>query len=266
MLQDGMSVIGDVGSMLVHALDSTSSLLSRLVSTSIGSLDLPYIPSKLESMFGLVKTSGLENSEQVSVVAPAMGLTIGGARMHSRNPSSRSSSSTSHKNRIDEKPSSSSSSSSLKEGQTTTTSRNTTGFNTVVPRSMFVFLVLDLLSIFLVKQSIANACTGKLFINQWVIGGLALGFPGSWLVDSLRRESSFRAAFILELVLLFISFLWLCYGGATVFNTVSACVDSIAPLWWLSYVTSVLSLSVAGTVIFCMIVTTVLSLIYGSKQ
>ena len=85
-----------------------------------------------------------------------------------------------------------------------------------------------------------------------MIGGILLGFPATWLVDSVRVE------------FLAISFLWLCFGGARIFNVVSACVDTIAPLWWLSYVSSVLSLSLAGTVIFGMIVTTVLSLIYGS--
>ena len=108
-----------------------------------------------------------------------------------------------------------------------------------------------------------NPCVAKLGIVQWVIGGILLGFPSTLLVDSVRRESSFRSAFIAELVLLFVSFLWLCYGGSMIFNAVNSCVDSIAPLWWLSYISSVLSLSVAGTVIFCMVVTTVLSLVYG---
>jgi hypothetical protein len=140
------------------------------------------------------------------------------------------------------------------------------GFSTVVPKAMLVFLVLDLLSIVLARQSSLNPCVSKLGIIQWVIGGILLGFPTTWLVDSVKHEYSFRAAFVTELAFVIASFLWLCYGGATVFNAVSACVDSIAPLWWLSYATSVLSLSVAGTVIFCMIVTTVLSLIYGSTQ
>ena len=91
-----------------------------------------------------------------------------------------------------------------------------------------------------------------------------MGFPATWLVDSVRVEYSFRSDFVLELIFLAISFLWLCFGGARIFNVVSACVDTIAPMWWLSYVSSVLSLSLAGTVIFGMIVTTVLSLIYGS--
>ena len=131
---------------------------------------------------------------------------------------------------------------------------------------MFVFLMLDVLSILLVKQSMLNPCVSKLGIIQWVVGGLLLGFPSTLLVDSVRHESSFRSAFVAELVLVFVSFLWLCYGGSMIFNAVSACVDSVAPLWWLSYVGTVLSLSVAGTVIFCMVVTTVLSLVYGSTQ
>lgn len=138
------------------------------------------------------------------------------------------------------------------------------GFGSVVPRAMFLFLMLDVLSIVLVRQSWFNPCVSKLGIAQWVLGGVALGFPMTWLVDSIRKEYSFRTAFVAELVLLAVSFLWLCYGGATIFNAMNACVDSIAPLWWVSYVSTVLSLSLAGTVIFCMVVTTVLSLIYGS--
>jgi hypothetical protein len=140
------------------------------------------------------------------------------------------------------------------------------GFATGVPRAMLVFLVLDLLSVVFARQSALNPCVSKLGIIQWVVGGLLLGFPTTWLVDSVRHEYSFRSAFVVELIMVIASFLWLCYGGATIFNGVSACIDSIAPLWWLSYTTSVLSLSLAGTVIFCMVVTTVLSLIYGSAQ
>ena len=223
-------------------------IISSSVNAVAGMLDLPVDVHSLESSLRFVKTSGFEDSNPAPVVA-SVGLTIGGGFKRS--------------------PAESSNSSKVLDGPPTTTSNTPegkTGFATVVPRAMLVFLLVDILSLVLVRQSALNACVSKLGIIQWVVGGVLLGFPATWLVDSVRHEYSYRAAFVSELVLIFGSFLWLCYGGATIFNTVSACVDSIAPLWWLSYASSVLSLSVAGTVIFCMVVTTVLSLIYGSTQ
>jgi hypothetical protein len=240
----------DLGNAVVDAVSSACHSLSHF-------FDLPVDTSTLESAIRFVKKSGLENEIAVPMVT-SVGLKIGGARFMDRQGS-----------RV---PSSASSTSGFQEkdisGPDSYLRENSSkiGFATVVPRAMFVFLVMDLLSLVLARQSSLNPCVSKLGIIRWVVGGALLGFPSTWLVDSVRREYSFRAAFIAELILILVSFLWLCYGGATVFNVVSTCVDSIAPLWWLSYASSVLSLSIAGTVIFCMIVTTVLSLIYGSTQ
>ena len=245
------------------AIQGLGELLVDVISASVHSVtalfDLPIDVSSLESSIRLVKSSGFESSNQVPVVA-SVGLTIGrGFRSTRSGAPSSSSSTTSHSSGFD-KP-------RIASGSASSSSPTApVGFATVVPKAMFCFLILDVLSILLVRQSMASPCVSKLGIVQWVIGGLALGFPATFMVDTVKRESSFRAAFVTELVLLFFSFLWLCYGGSMVFNAVNACVDSIAPLWWLSYVSSVLSLSVAGTIIFCMVVTTVLSLVYGSAQ
>ena len=236
------------------AIHRLGEMLFDVISASVHSvtslLDLPVDASSLESSLGFVKTSGFENNGQVPVIA-SVGLTIGGGykRPASNLPSGSSSSTSYAKNRM--------------ASESVPPVSNSGGFAKVVPKAMFVFLLLDILSIILARQSMLNPCVAKLGIVQWVIGGILLGFPSTLLVDSVRRESSFRSAFIAELVLLFVSFLWLCYGGSMIFNAVNSCVDSIAPLWWLSYISSVLSLSVAGTVIFCMVVTTVLSLVYG---
>jgi len=243
-----------VGEVLSDVLSSTYHAISHF-------LDLPVDMSSLESSLRFVKKSGFETDTATPVVA-SVGLKIGGARIRNRTGSRLNSSA--------------SSTSALNEGGATTPdpddypkssgSSSATGFASVVPKAMLVFLVMDLLSIVFARQSALNPCVSKLGIVQWVIGGACLGFPATWIVDGVRREYSFRSAFIVELLLIVVSFVWLCFGGATVFNVVSTCVDSIAPLWWLSYASSVLSLSIAGTVIFCMIVTTVLSLIYGSSQ
>lgn len=241
-----------LGEVLSDVLSSTYHAVTHF-------LDLPVDMSSLESSLRFVKKSGFEDASAVPVVT-SIGLKIGGARLHNRTGSQLNSSA--------------SSTSALQEMGTPDPNdyngvkepRNSMGFASVVPKAMLVFLVMDILSIVLARQSAMNPCVSKLGIVQWVIGGACLGFPATWLVDSVRREYSFRSAFIVELLLIVVSFMWLCFGGATVFNVVSTCVDSIAPLWWLSYASSVLSLSIAGTVIFCMIVTTVLSLIYGSTQ
>ena len=242
---------------LHHLSDIVTDVVSSTLHTLSQFFDLPVDTSSLESSLRFVKTSGLENENAVPMVV-SVGLKIGGARIADRQGS--------------QIPSSASSVNGSGEGYIpgpdppSVDSSSKLGFANVVPRAMFVFLVMDLLSLILARQSALNPCVSKLGIVQWVIGGAFLGFPSTWLVDSVRRQYSFRAAFVTELLLIMGSFLWLCYGGAAIFNVVSTCVDSIAPLWWLSYASSVLSLSIAGTVIFCMIVTTVLSLIYGSTQ
>lgn len=228
-------------------------------------LDLPVDVSSLESFGRLVKTSGFEDSTAPTVLAPMVGLVIGKPRVERMTESgkgslSSSASSSAASSRIFRPDVPSSTKQEFVDGPMNS------GFATVVPRAMFLFLMLDVLSIVLVRQSWLNPCVKRLGIAQWVLGGVALGFPMTWLVDSTRKEYGFRAAFVAELFVLFASFLWLCYGGATIFNAMNACVDSIAPLWWVSYVSTVLSLSLAGTVIFCMVVTTVLSLIYGGAS
>ena len=230
-------------------------------------LDLPVDVNSLESLIRFVKTSGFEDENALSAIrsadqifrlpepGAAPGLTIGGGSLRVKPPSS----STSESGRRDHSAPAAASTAYAK-------TNGSSGFATVVPRAMLVFLLFDILLMVLAKQSSLNACVSKLGIVQWVVGGIFLGFPTTLLVDSVRHEYSFRSAFVTELIMLMGSFIWLCYGGSMVFNAVSACVDTIAPLWWLSYASSVLSLSVAGTVIFCMVVTTVLSLIYGSTQ
>ena len=226
--------------------------LESVISTLVHPLNLSHgLPAKfklLESIPRFATLSGFENGEQVLVVAPVqVGIPIGIPRRGDLDVRSNQSKSVPPSTPHDPKPSTDSS-----------------AFSSVVPRAMFLFLVLDIISVVLIHKSLTIPCASKLFIAQWMIGGILLGFPVTWLVDSVRQEYSFRASFLTELAFIATSFLWLCYGGARIFNSVSACVDTIAPLWWLSYVTSVLSLSITGTVIFCMIVTTVLSLVYGS--
>jgi hypothetical protein len=233
--------------------DAVLSTIMTVAKSLTNMLDLPVDVHSLESTLRFVKHSGFEDSKEPTI-APVFGLKIGGGGNRSRisGPSSASSSSVF--------------ASSTKDSPAASSSIPSTGFASIVPRAMFLFLMVDVLSILLAKQSILNPCVSKLGIVQWVAGGVLLGFPATLLVESIRHEYSFRTAFVWELLLLFASFLWLCYGGSMIFNAVSACVDSIAPLWWLSYASSVLSLSIAGTVIFCMVITTVLSLIYGSTQ
>jgi hypothetical protein len=251
------------------AIQHIGHLVYDAVVTSVQSvaslLDLPVDVSSLESSMRFVKTSGFEDSTVPTVLAPMVGLTIGRSKTvveSVRTSKSNSASSSAATSRIFQTSAAESSSSQVPQSA----NHPNGGFATVVPRAMFVFLMLDILSLILVRQSWLSPCVKKLGIAQWVLGGVCLGFPMTWLVDIVRKEYSFRAAFVVELVVVFISFLWLCYGGAMIFNVMNACVDSIAPLWWVSYVSSVLSLSLAGTVIFCMVVTTVLSLMYGSAS
>ncbi|KAF4731097.1 hypothetical protein FOZ62_027138 [Perkinsus olseni] len=90
----------------------------------------------------------------------------------------------------------------------------------------------------------------------WAIVGLLLGWPATFLVYSYGREESFKGGFVLELLLLAVSFCWLCAGMVWVNSSVT-CIDTSPLLWWTVFVNSITSLSITSTIMFCMVVTTV---------
>ena len=236
---------------LVQLGDSAVKLVSWLAQSAMDMFDLPRTDS-LES-FRVAKVSGLENSSVP--VAVGLGLRIGAASRLSAGSAYASSSSTL-----------SGEASSSRKSTVSMAPKSPNGFHHVIPRCMSLLIVMDILSVILIKQSFGHACASRLGIANWGIVGLVLGFPCTVLVDSVRREYSHRAAFSVEMLLLFASFLWLCYGGSLLFNGASVCIDSIAGLWWLSYSSTILSLSIAGTAIFSIVITTVLSLLYGGSK
>lgn len=102
-------------------------------------------------------------------------------------------------------------------------------------------------------------------LKKWIVGGLLLSYPASMLVDRVAKTVSFRAGFQMETALSVAAFVWLAKGTSWVSSSSLAMIN--APLlWWSCYLLCVLCWSALGTLLFFMIFTTVLSIVYGGSQ
>jgi len=97
----------------------------------------------------------------------------------------------------------------------------------------------------IVVSSLGNPIAAPL--RMWVLGGLVLAFPTSFLVSRIAERSSFRIGFLAELFALTVSFAWLYYGTLLLINS-SSTLDTSSLLWILSMVQSGLAWS-----LICMI-------------
>ena len=97
-------------------------------------------------------------------------------------------------------------------------------------------------------------------LRAWLMGGLLLGFPASAFVDRVGRHSAggFRGAFVAELVLTAISFAWLAIGTSWL-TQARTCMDVSPFLWWTCYTLNVSMWSLLGTMIFFVVISTVIS-------
>jgi hypothetical protein len=93
---------------------------------------------------------------------------------------------------------------------------------------------------------------------RWTAGAVVLGTPASLAIDHLAKSRNFRLAFLFEAGLTIFAFAWLCGGFVVLGN--SPAVDAAPLLWWPAFTESVLGMSVMGTSCFCLISTSVLSL------
>ena len=103
-----------------------------------------------------------------------------------------------------------------------------------------------------------------LSLARWTVGAVLLGTPASFLVDHVAKVSSFRSAFLVEAALTSFAFAWLS-GGFVVLANVSF-VHAAPLLYWPAFTESVLAMSVMGTACFCLISTSVLSLLLADSS
>ncbi len=133
------------------AIQQLGHLVYDVLVTSVHSiasvLDLPVDMSSLESSLRFVKISGFEDSTTPMVLAPMVGLAIGRGRMGMMTGSGKGSTSNS--------ATSSASASGIYSTEAPAASPKpvlvdeslNSGFGSVVPRAMFLFLMLDVLGL-----------------------------------------------------------------------------------------------------------------------
>ena len=97
---------------------------------------------------------------------------------------------------------------------------------------------------------------------RWSTGAVLLGTPASLLIDHFAKTMNFRLAFVVESGFTIISFAWLC-GGFVVLG--SSAANAAPLLWWPAFTENVLGMSVMGTACFCLISTSVLSLLLSNE-
>lgn len=146
-----------------------------------------------------------------------------------------------------------------------------TGFMSTVRPCISLFSMSDAITVAAIISSAHAALDVPL--RTFAAGGLVLSFPMTWLVDSVtryyktRRRSNpgpARGGFFAELLAGAAAFAWLAWGTVLVSSTQSA--SSTAPfLFWTSFGQCVLSWSMITVSIVIMILSTVLSLMFGAK-
>jgi hypothetical protein len=137
------------------------------------------------------------------------------------------------------------------------------GFARVVPIGLTIVGLADLYMGGVLLHSISLPTDVPL--KAWVAGGLLLSFPMSYAVTEVAEIAGFRAGFLMELMSVLASFVWLASGTLMVSGS-TVTLDNAPLLWWSCYVLCVLMWSFLGTAIICSIVTTVLALLLGQKH
>lgn len=134
------------------------------------------------------------------------------------------------------------------------------------------FILADAAYAFVLYRSWVMPCE-SLNLRGLGLAGLLLGFPTTLLIDGVAKhglengQNNFRLAFALETGATVASFCVMAYTTAALGQPESSgCIHTNPALWWSTFVTSVLGLSVTGTMIFCMVLTTVLSVAHGYVQ
>lgn len=145
----------------------------------------------------------------------------------------------------------------------TKTEEKRSGFPYVIPMGMSIIAAIDIYMGGVLLHSIPLLIDTPL--KTWVAGGLLLSMPTSALVERVADRMGFRAAFLIETAFTLASFIWLALGTMWVSDS-SLALTNAPLLWWSCYFSCIAAWSAFGTIIFCMIFTTVLSLMFGHKS
>ena len=93
----------------------------------------------------------------------------------------------------------------------------------------------------------------------YTIGSLMLSYPCSLYVNHVAKNNTFRNAFAIEAALNATSFIWIC-GGLVIIGNSNA-IDFAPLLWWPAYTGAILSMSLMGVGIFCIVSASVITII-----
>lgn len=104
-------------------------------------------------------------------------------------------------------------------------------------------------------------------LRAWILGGIVLSVPTTWLVHKYSRmKKSTRAGIVMELLALAGSFAWLAWGTVLLTHSPEATATEVPLLFWSSFVQCMFAWSCVSTGIFFMIITTVVSILIGTKN
>lgn len=132
-----------------------------------------------------------------------------------------------------------------------------------LPKAINLMLAVDVFAAAVLLLWHASPCDKPL--KLWLLVGVLFGFPASGLVDRVAHYGGFRTGFVCELVLTALSFAWCATGTYWLTQSVT-CMDTAPMIWWTCYTLNVCMWSVLGTMIFFVIVSTVITTVLGDSK
>mmetsp|Transcript_104728 Transcript_104728/g.312832 ORF Transcript_104728/g.312832 Transcript_104728/m.312832 type:complete len:290 (+) Transcript_104728:68-937(+) len=102
-------------------------------------------------------------------------------------------------------------------------------------------------------------------LRTWVLGGLLLSFPTSWVIRTVAKQHGIRCGFLLESVAVFTAFTWLSWGTMLLSNFPEG-MHTAPLLYWSSFGQCVLMWSITTVAVSMMIIVTVLSLLPAAQS
>jgi len=104
-------------------------------------------------------------------------------------------------------------------------------------------------------------------LRTWAVGGLLLGFPATSVVDDFCRHRTFKFAFLTELGLEVVSFVWLSWGTVLICRGSHAAVVASAPMLYYScFGQMVFAWAFLSSGLCAMVLTTVAALTMGRRD
>lgn len=104
-------------------------------------------------------------------------------------------------------------------------------------------------------------------LRTWAVGGLLLGFPASGIVEDFCKNRSFKFAFLTEMGLVMVSFVWLSWGTVLICRGTHAAVVAAAPMLYYScFGQMVFAWAFLSSGLCAMVLTTVAALTMGRRD